>query len=191
MLISPVLPAWIPSLPWSVPVVSPAMPRSSRNAVTPLWPFDRSTEAKTRKWSAMSARLIQIFWPLRTVRLAVAPRRRARGCRHRCPTPGSVRPKVASLSPFAWGTSQRCCCSSVPHCWSVSELSPTWTLWTTRKAVSAFSSSSQIMREADVVHPAAAPLRVDRCAQEALLGHPGEDLAVDLALGVPLPDVAA
>jgi hypothetical protein len=35
------------------------------NAVTPLWRFDRSIEAKTRKWSAMSASEIQIFWPLR------------------------------------------------------------------------------------------------------------------------------
>ena len=66
MLISPVLPARIPSLPWSVPVVRPAIPRSSMNAVTPLCLFARSTEAKTRKWSAMSARLIQIFWPLST-----------------------------------------------------------------------------------------------------------------------------
>ena len=44
-------------------------------------------------------------------------------------------------------------------------------------------------READVVHPAAAPLRVDRGAEEAQLGHAREDLAVDLALLVPLADV--
>ena len=37
--------------------------------------------------------------------------------------------------------------------------------------------------------PAAAPAGVDRGAEEALLGHPREDLAVDLALRVPLADV--
>ena len=63
-LMSPVFPARIPSLPWSVPVVRPAIPRSSMNAVTPLCFFDRSTDAKTRKWSARSASEIQIFWPL-------------------------------------------------------------------------------------------------------------------------------
>ena len=126
------------------PVDRPSIPRSSTNAVTPLWPFERSTDAKTRNWSAMSARLIQIFWPLRTYE---SPSRRAVDWRlpASVPTPGSVSPNVASFSPFAWGTSQRCFCSSVPHCMSVSEFSPTWTLCTTRKAVSARSSSSQII----------------------------------------------
>ena len=63
MLMSPVFPARMPSLPWSVPVDKPAIPRSSMNAVTPLWAFVRSTVANTRKWSAMSASEIQIFWP--------------------------------------------------------------------------------------------------------------------------------
>ena len=90
-LISPVLPARMPSLPWSVPVVRPAIPRSSMNAVTPLWFFDRSTVANTRKWSAMSASEIQIFWPLSryaspsrravVARLAHRCRRRARSAR--------------------------------------------------------------------------------------------------------------
>ena len=44
-------------------------------------------------------------------------------------------------------------------------------------------------READVVHAGAAVALGDRRAQEAQLGHPGEDLAVDLALLVPLADV--
>ena len=60
----PVLPARMPSFPWRVPVVRPGVPRSSRNAVTPLCRFARSTLAKTRKWSARSARLIHCFWPL-------------------------------------------------------------------------------------------------------------------------------
>ena len=46
-------------------------------------------------------------------------------------------------------------------------MSPTWTLWTTRKAVSARSSSSHRMREADVVHPRAAVALGDRRAEEA------------------------
>ena len=90
------------------------MPRSTMNAVMPLCFLARSTDAKTRKWSAMSARLIQIFWPLRTYespsRLAVVARFAAS-----VPTPGSVRPNVASFSPFACGTRKRCFWSSVPH----------------------------------------------------------------------------
>ncbi len=123
------------------------MPRSRRNAVIPLWPFERSTVAKTRKWSARSARLIQIFWPFRTYD---SPSRRAMVERlpASVPTPGSVSPNVAIFSPFAWGTSQRRLWSSVPHCMSVSEFSPTWTLCTTRNAVSARSSSSQISANA-------------------------------------------
>ena len=46
-------------------------------------------------------------------------------------------------------------------------MSPTWTLWTTRNAVSARSSSSHSMREADVVHPGAAVRLGDRRAEEA------------------------
>ncbi len=65
-VMSPVFPARMPSFPWSVPVVSPFMPRSSMKAVTPRCFFARSTEANTRKWSARSARLIQILLPLRT-----------------------------------------------------------------------------------------------------------------------------
>ena len=44
-------------------------------------------------------------------------------------------------------------------------------------------------READVVHAAAAICLRDRRAEEALLGHLLEDLAVDFALLVPLADV--
>ena len=99
----PVLPARIPSLPWSVPVERPLNPRSTMNAVTPRCFFARSTVAKTRKWSAMSARLIQIFWPLRRY---VSPVRRAVvwSAPASVPTPGSVSPNVASFSPRAWGT---------------------------------------------------------------------------------------
>ena len=89
----------------------------------------------------MSASEIQILCPLRTYE---SPSRRAVDSSEPAsvPTPGSVRPNVASFSPRAWGTSQRCFCSSVPHWRSVRELSPTWTDWTTRNAVSARSSSS-------------------------------------------------
>ena len=44
-------------------------------------------------------------------------------------------------------------------------------------------------READVVHPGAAVRLGDRGAEEPELAHPREDLAVDLALLVPLADV--
>src|SRR6185503_16163896 len=44
-------------------------------------------------------------------------------------------------------------------------------------------------REAEVVHPSAAVRLRDRRAQEALLGHLLEDLAMDLALLVPFADV--
>ena len=83
------------------------------NAVTPRCFFARSTVAKTRKWSARSARLIQIFWPLSTVAVAVAAGGRLRGAPASVPTPGSVSPNVASFSPRACGTSQRWRCSSV------------------------------------------------------------------------------
>ena len=59
------------------------------------------------------------------------------------PASGSVRPKHASFSPFACGVSQRCFCSSVPYLRSESELSPTWTEISVRKAASPRSISSQ------------------------------------------------
>ena len=43
-------------------------------------------------------------------------------------------------------------------------------------------------RERDVVHPATTPAECTG-RPEALLAHPGEDLAVDLALRIPLADV--
>ena len=62
---------------------------------------------------------------------------------------------------------------------------------TTRKAVSARSSSSHRMPEADVVHARAAPALPDRRAQEAQLAHPVEDLAMHLALSRPTRGCAA
>jgi hypothetical protein len=61
----PVLPARTPSLPCSESVLKPAKPRSTMKAVMPLWPALLSTVAKTRKVSAVSARLIQVLLPLR------------------------------------------------------------------------------------------------------------------------------
>ncbi len=106
--------------------------------------MDRSTDANTRKWSAMSARLIQSLVPLRTYE---SPSRRAVVvmAATSVPASGSVSPNVASFSPRAWGTSQRSCCSALAHCMSVRELSATWTLMTTRRAVSDRSSSSHRM----------------------------------------------
>ena len=114
------------------------------NAVMPLCLLPLSTVAKTRKWSARSASEIQIFEPFNTY---ASPSRRAVVVRFAAsvPTPGSVRPNVASFSPRAWGARKRCFWSSLPHCNSASEFSPTWTLITTRNAVSARSSSSHRM----------------------------------------------
>ena len=61
----PVLPARTPSLPWSESLENPGKLRSTMKAVIPLWPRALSTVAKTRKWSAVSARLIQILLPFR------------------------------------------------------------------------------------------------------------------------------
>ena len=61
----PVFPARTPSLPWSDSVLKPGKPRSTMKAVIPLWPAPLSTVAKTRKWSAVSARLIQTLLPFR------------------------------------------------------------------------------------------------------------------------------
>jgi len=65
-------------LPCSDSEEKPGNERSTMKAVMPLWPFERSTVAKTRKWSAVSAREIQILLPLRRYR---SPSRRAVVCR--------------------------------------------------------------------------------------------------------------
>ena len=110
-------------------------------AVIPLCPWSLSTVAKTRNWSAVSARLIHILLPFRMYR---SPSRRAVVARLAAslPTPGSVSPNEASFSPRACGTRYCCFCSSLPHWSRVSELSPVWTLRMTRNAVSARSISS-------------------------------------------------
>ena len=56
-------------------MLKPGKPRSTMKAVMPLWPLLWSTVAKTRKWSAVSARLIQILLTVEDVAVAVAPRR--------------------------------------------------------------------------------------------------------------------
>src|SRR5947199_3182465 len=70
------------------------------------------------------------------------------------PAPGSVSPKQASFSPFACGTSQRCFCSSVAYLSSDSELRPTWTETSVRKAASPRSISSHESASATKSSPA-------------------------------------
>ena len=69
----PVFPARTPSLPWSDSLLNPGNERSTMKAVIPLWPLLRSTLAKTRTWSAVSARLIQILRAVEDVAVAVPP----------------------------------------------------------------------------------------------------------------------
>ena len=102
-LMSPVLPARMPSLPWSVPVDRPGIPRSSRNAVTPLWLFERSTRGEHEE-------VVGDVGQADPQLLAVEPvARRRRGGRSSArlaasvPTPGSVSPNVASFSPRRLG----------------------------------------------------------------------------------------
>ena len=93
----------MPSL-FSVSCVdTPFQPRSTMNALIPLWPASGSVFATTSWWSATDAYEIQFFWPLRTY---VSPSRRAcvRMAATSEPAPGSVSPKQASFSPFACGT---------------------------------------------------------------------------------------
>ena len=110
-------------------------------ALIPLWPASGSVFATTSWWSATVAYEIQFFWPLRTY---VSPSRRAcvRMAATSEPAPGSVSPKQASFSPFACGTRYFCFCSSVPYLSSESELSPTCTEISVRKAASPRSISS-------------------------------------------------
>src|SRR6266511_5753835 len=70
------------------------------------------------------------------------------------PAPGSVSPKHASFSPFACGTSRRCFCSSLPYHMSASELRPTCTEISVRKAASPRSISSHASASATKSRPA-------------------------------------
>ena len=131
------------------------MPRSSTNAVTPLCPFARSTDAKTRKWSAMSARLIQIFWPLSTYE---SPSRRAVVARlpASVPTPGSVSPNVASFSPLRLGHEPALLLLLGPPLQERQRVEPDMdALDDPERRVGPLELLAE-QREADVVHPGAA-----------------------------------
>ena len=148
----------------------------------------RSTDAKTRKWSARSARLIHSLAPLSTYE---SPSRRAvvASAAASVPAPGSVRPNVASFSPRACGTSQRCFCSSVRPLHQRQRVEPDMDAHDHAEGgVGALQLLAQDA-EADVVHASAAPALPDGRAQEPQLAHLLEDVAADLALRVPLADV--
>jgi len=135
--------------------------------------FARSTEAKTRKWSAISAIEIQIFSPLRTYE---SPSFRAVEARFAASAPGlghQPAPLLLLGSPLHEGQRVEPDVDALDD--PEGRVRPLQLLANDR--------------EAQVVHPRAAPLLVDRRAEEPELGHPGEDLAMDLALLVPLTDV--
>src|ERR687888_453328 len=138
---SPVEPAQMPSLFSVSAVVNPRIPRSTTKAEMPLCFADGSLFAKTRAWSATFAYEIQFLEPFRTY---VSPSRRALDFIEATsePAAGSVRPKQAIFSPRAWGTSQRCFCSSVAYLSSASEFRPTCTETRVRNAASPRSISS-------------------------------------------------
>jgi hypothetical protein len=89
----------------------PGIPFSSTKALIPRCAALGSVFANTSAWSATDAYEIQFFCPFSTY---TSPRRRAvvRIAATSEPAPGSVRPKQASFSPRAWGTSHRSFCSS-------------------------------------------------------------------------------
>ena len=107
------LPARIPSLPWSVPVVRPGHPALEHergHALVPLRSVDRGEDQEVVGDVGEGDPDLLAVEP---VGVAVAARGRRPGWPRRCPTPGSVSPNVASFSPRACGTSQRWRCSSV------------------------------------------------------------------------------
>src|SRR6266850_19019 len=101
-----------------VPDEKPFIERSTMKHDIPEWSrllrFSSSVQQKNRKLSAKSARLIHIFSPFKTYS---SPSRRAveRAPTTSDPAPGSVKPYVANLSPFACGIRYFCFCSSVPQ----------------------------------------------------------------------------
>ena len=105
------------------------------------------------------------------------------------PAFGSVRPKVASFSPVAWGTSQRCFCSSVP---------PLEEGEGVEADVDAHGDAEEGVDvlefvagegEADVVEAGAAVALGDGEAEDAELTHLPQDFGVELGVGVPPLDV--
>ena len=157
-------------------------------AVTPLCFLLRSTEAKTRKWSAMSAREIQIFWPLSRY---ASPSRRAVVWRFPAsvPTPGLGQPERRQLLAACLRDEPAPALLLGPPLEERQRVEPDVdALDDTERGVGTFQLLAQD-READVVHPGAAVRLRDRRAEEPELAHLGEDLAVDLALLVPLADV--
>ena len=105
------------------------------------------------------------------------------------PTPGSVSPNVASFSPRACGHEPALALLLGPPLQERQRVEPDVdALDDTERRVGTLQLLAQD-READVVHPGAAVGLRDRRAEEAQLAHPGEHLAVDLALLVPLADV--
>ena len=185
---SPVLPARMPSLPWSVPVVRPFIPRSRRNAVTPLCFFDRSTEANTRKWSARSARRDPDLLAVEAVGAAVAPGRR-REVAGVGPDAGLGQAERRELLAAGLGDEPALALLLGPPLEERERVQPDVdALDDAERGIGPLELLAQD-READVVHAGAAIALRDRRAEEALLGHLPEQLAGKAAVLVPLADV--
>ena len=180
-------PARIPSLPWSVPVVRPAIPRSSMNAVTPLCFFARSTEAKTRKWSAMSARRDPHLLAVEPVDVAVPAGRGLEVAGVRADT-GFGQAEGGELLAARLRDQPALALLLGPPLEEGQRVEADMdALDDTERGVGTFELLAQD-REARVVHPAAAVRLGDRGAEEPELAHLLEQFAVDLALLVPVPD---
>ena len=156
-------------------------------AVIPLWPFERSTLAKTRMLSAVSPRLIQIFAAVQDVAIAVATRGRRQvgrirsdsrlGQPERCELLAArLRHQVALLLLLVPPLEQRQRIQTGvdreddPEC-----------------GVGALHLLAQ-QGEGDVVHAGPAVLLGDRQAEESLSAHLLVEAAVVLGVGVQLLD---
>ena len=136
----------------------------------------------------MSARLIQIFWPLSRY---ASPSRRAVVWRlpASVPTPGLGETERRELLALRLGHEPALTLLLGPplqECQRVQR--DVHALDDTERRIGTLQLLAQD-READVVHPAAAVGFGDRGSEEALLPHPSEHLAVDFALRVPFADV--
>ena len=178
----------MPSLPWSVPVVRPAIPRSSMNAVTPLCFFDRSTGREDQEMVGEVRQGDPDLLAVEPVGVAVAA-----GWSWRLPasvpTPGSVSAERRELLAARLRDQPALALLLGPPLEEGQRVEPDVdALDDTERGVGTLQLLAQD-REAEVVHPGAAVRLRDRGAQEPELAHPLEDLAMDLALLVPLADV--
>jgi hypothetical protein len=132
-----------PSLPWISAVLKPLLSVGTRKQARPLCFFSGSVWAKISATSEKLPSEIHIFCPLidQPEPVLVARVRRLAASE---PVSGSVSPKQPSPSPEHRRGSQRCFCSSVPHCSIEPATSEVTTLTTVRAEESARPTCSTI-----------------------------------------------